>query len=35
MPVGGFAMATAPAADEDEVTPKSVKTSFTVFINSF
>lgn len=30
MPIGGFAMAAAPASEEEEVTPKAVKTSFTV-----
>ncbi|VVC86571.1 unnamed protein product [Leptidea sinapis] len=34
MPMGGFAMA-APAADEEEVAPKAVKTNFTVKLTKF
>lgn len=30
MPMGGFAMAAPAAQDEEEATPKAVKTSFTV-----
>lgn len=32
MPMGGFAMASPAAQDEEEAAPKAVKTSFTVSI---
>lgn len=36
MPMGGFAAMPAPAAqEEEEATPKAVKTSFTVFLLIF
>ncbi|XP_063825482.1 large ribosomal subunit protein bL12m [Ostrinia nubilalis] len=35
MPVGGFAMAAAPAQEEEEAAPKTVKTSFTVKMTKF
>lgn len=33
MPVGGFAVSAAPAQEEEEATPKAVKTSFTVIFS--
>nr|XP_021184230.2 39S ribosomal protein L12, mitochondrial [Helicoverpa armigera] len=35
MPMGGFAMAAPAAQDEEEATPKAVKTSFTVKLTKF
>ncbi|KAL0893358.1 hypothetical protein ABMA27_014945 [Loxostege sticticalis] len=35
MPVGGFAVSAAPAQEEEEATPKAVKTSFTVKMTKF
>ncbi|KAJ0177425.1 hypothetical protein K1T71_007434 [Dendrolimus kikuchii] len=35
MPMGGFAMAAAPAQEEEEATPKTVQTNFTVKMTKF
>uniref|UniRef100_A0A2A4J5L0 39S ribosomal protein L12, mitochondrial n=1 Tax=Heliothis virescens TaxID=7102 RepID=A0A2A4J5L0_HELVI len=35
MPMGGFAMAAPAAQDEEEATPKAVKTNFTVKLTKF